>query len=73
MNNDKPCVQLTSLMESTIKILYQELTELKQLCDTIKADIEKVIKCDCSSEMAKLTSRQLESYPSVTEWISPQS
>jgi len=72
MNNDKACGQLTSLMESTIQIRYRDLTEPKQLWDTIKADFEKVIKLDGRYEMAKLTSCQLESYPSVTEWISAQ-
>jgi len=72
MNNDKACGQLTSLMESTIQIRYQELTEQKQLWDPIKADFENVIKLDGLCEMAKLTSCQLESYPSVTEWISAQ-
>jgi len=38
----------------------------------IKADLESVIKLDGRNEMAKLTARQLESYPSVTEWISAQ-
>jgi len=46
MNNDKACGQLTSLMESTIHIRYRDLTEPKQLWDTIKADFEKVIKLD---------------------------
>jgi hypothetical protein len=59
-------------MESMIQIRYQELTEPKQLWDTIKSDLEKVIKLDGQYEMAKLTSCQLESYPSVTEWISAQ-
>jgi hypothetical protein len=72
MNNDKACGQLTALMESTIQIRYRDLTEPKQLWDTIKADFEKVIKLDGRYEMAKLTSCQLESYPSVTEWISAQ-
>jgi len=69
MNNDKACGQLTALMESTIQIRYRDLTEPKQLWDTIKTDFEKVIKLDGRYEMAKLTSCQLESYPSVTEWI----
>jgi len=72
MNNDKACGQLTSLMESTIQIWYQDLTEPKRLCDTIKADFEKVIKLNGRYKMAKLTSCQIESYPSVTEWISAQ-
>jgi len=72
MNNDKACGQLTALMESTIQIRYRDLTEPKQLWDTIKADFEKVIKLDGRYEMAKLTSCQPESYPSVTEWISAQ-
>jgi len=72
MNNDKACGQLTSLMESTIQIWYRELTKLKQLWDTIKTDLEKVIKLDGRYKMAKLTSCQLESYPSVTETISAQ-
>jgi len=69
MNNDKACRQLTALMESTIQILYRDLTEPKQLWDTIKTDFKKVIKLDGRYEMAKLISCQLESYPSVTEWI----
>jgi len=72
MNNDKACGQLTALMESTIQLRYRDLTEPKQLWDTIKTDFEKVIKLDGRYEMAKLTSCQLESYPSVTEWISTQ-
>ena len=72
MNNDKARGQLTSLMESTIQIRNRELTEPKQLWDTIKTDFEKVIKLDGRYEMAKLTSCQLQSYPSVTEWISAQ-
>jgi len=72
MNNDTACGQLTSLMESTIQIRYRELTEPKQIWDTIKADFEKVIKLGGRYEMAKLTSCQLELYPSVTEWISAQ-
>jgi hypothetical protein len=59
-------------MESTIQIQYRDLTELKQPWDTIKAGFEKVIKLDGRYEMAKLTSYKLESYPSVTEWISAQ-
>jgi len=57
---------------SMIQIRYRELTEPKQLWDTINTDFEKVIKLDGRYEMAKLTSCQLESYPSVTEWISAQ-
>jgi hypothetical protein len=72
MQNDKACGQLTTLMESTIQIRYGELTEPKQLCDTIKADFEKVIKPDSQYEMAMLTSCQLESCHSVTEWIPAQ-
>jgi hypothetical protein len=72
MNKDKACGQLTALMESTIQIRYLDLTERKQHWDMIKTDFEKVIKLDGQYEMAKLTSCQLESYPSVTEWISAQ-
>jgi len=46
MNNDEACGQLTTLMESTIQIRYRDLTQLKQLWDTIKANFEKVIKLD---------------------------
>jgi hypothetical protein len=38
----------------------------------IRVDFEKVIKLDGRYEMAKLTSCQLESYPSVNECISAQ-
>jgi hypothetical protein len=38
----------------------------------LMADFEKVIKLDGRYEMLKVTSCQLESYPSVTEWISAQ-
>jgi len=55
MNNDKECGQLTSLMESTIQTWYREITELKQLCDTINADFEKVNTLDGRYETAKLT------------------
>jgi hypothetical protein len=72
MKNDKACGQRTALMESTIQIRYRDLTEPKQLWDTIKTDMEKVIKLNGRYEMAKLTSCQLESYPAVTEWISAQ-
>jgi len=72
MNNDKACGQLIALMESRIQIWYRELTEPKQLWDMIKTDFEKVIKLDGRYEIAQLTSCQLESYPSVTEWISAQ-
>jgi len=72
MNNDKACGQLTALMESTIQIRYRDLTEPKQLWDMIQTDFEKVIKLDGRYKMAKLTSCQLQSYPSVTEWISAQ-
>ena len=40
MNNDKACLQLNALMESTIQIWYRDLTGPKQLWDTIKADFE---------------------------------
>jgi hypothetical protein len=53
-----------------IQIRYRELTNPKQLWDTLIADFEKVIKLDGQYQMAMLTSCQLESYPSVTEWIS---
>jgi len=46
MNNDTACGQLTALMESTIQIRYRDLTELKPLWDTIKANFEKDIKPD---------------------------
>jgi hypothetical protein len=72
MNNDKACGQVTALMESTIQIRYRDLTEPNQLWDTIKVNFEKVINLDGRYEMAKLTSCQLELYPSVTEWISAQ-
>jgi hypothetical protein len=72
MNNNKACRQLTFLLESRIQIRYRELTELEQLWDTIKADIQKVIKLDCRYEMAKLTSCQLKLYLSVTECIPAQ-
>ena len=72
MNNDKACGHLTALMESTFQIWYRELTEPKQLWDRITADFENVIKLDGRYEIAKLTSCQLESYPSITEWISAQ-
>jgi hypothetical protein len=72
MNNDKACGQLTALMESTIQTRYRDLTEPNQLWDTIKSELEKVIKLDGRYKMAKLTSCQLESYPSLTEWISAQ-
>jgi len=72
MNNVKACGQHTALMESTIQIWYREDTEPKQLWDTIKADFEKVVKLDSRYEMAKLPSCQLESYPSVTKWITTQ-
>jgi hypothetical protein len=55
MNNDKACRKLTSLMESTIQIQYRDLTEPKQLLDTIKTDSEKVIKVDSRWEMVQLT------------------
>jgi len=55
MNNDKACGQLTALMESTIQIRCRDLTELKQLWDTIKANFEKAIKLDGRDEMEKLT------------------
>jgi len=70
MNNDKACGQLTALMESTIQARYRDLTEPKQLWNMIKTGFEKIIKLDGRYEMAKLTLWQLESYPSVTEWIS---
>jgi hypothetical protein len=72
MNNAKACGHVTSVMESTIQIWYRELTEPKQLWDAIKVYLEKVIKLDGRYEMPKLTSYQLESYPSVTELISAQ-
>jgi hypothetical protein len=72
MNNNKSCGQLTGVMESTMQIQYRDLTEPKRLWDTNKTDFEKVIKLDGRYKMAKLTSCQLESYPSVTEWISAQ-
>jgi hypothetical protein len=72
MNNDKPCGQLTSLMESTIQICHRELTELKELSYTSNANFEMVIKLEGRYEVAKLTSSQLKSYPSVTEWITAQ-
>jgi len=72
MNNDKACGQLTAQMESTIQIRYRDLTEPNQHWETIITDFEKVIKLDGRYKMAKLTSCQLESYPSVTEWISAQ-
>jgi len=46
MNNDKACGHLTSLMQSPIQIWYRDLTERKQLCDTIKFVFKKVIKLD---------------------------
>ena len=72
MNNDKACGQLTSVMGSTIQIRYRDLTEPKQLWDTITDDFGKVIKLDGRYDIAKLTSCQLKSYPSVSEWISAQ-
>jgi len=72
MNNVKPCGQLTLLMESTIEIRYGDLSEPKQLSDTIQTAIEKAITLDGRYEMAKLSSCQFESYPSVTKWISAQ-
>jgi hypothetical protein len=72
MNNDKACGQLATLMDSTIHIRYRDLTEPKHLWNKIKADFEIVIKLDVQYGMANLTSSQLESYPSVTEWISAQ-
>ena len=72
MNNYNAYRQHTALMESTLQIRYRDLTELKQLWDRIKANFEKVIKLDGQYEMAKLTSYQLKSYPSFTEWISAQ-
>ena len=57
-------------MERKIQLRYQDPTELNQLCDTIKADFEKVLTLDCRSDMAKLTSCQLESYYPDTEGIS---
>jgi hypothetical protein len=38
----------------------------------MKPDFEKVIQLDSQYKMAKLTSCQLESYPSVTELIAGQ-
>jgi len=55
-----------------ILMRYREITEPKQLRDSIKANFEKVIKFNGRHEIAKLTSCQLDSYPSVTEWISAQ-
>jgi len=72
MNNGKACRQLTALMESTIWVRYRDLSKPKQLCDVIKAYFKKVIKVDGQYAMAKVTSCQLESYPSATEWISAQ-
>jgi hypothetical protein len=72
MNNDKACGLLTSLMESMIQMRHREITEPKQLWDMIKSDFEKVITLNGHYKMAKLTSCQLESYTSVTEWISAQ-
>jgi hypothetical protein len=46
MNNDKSCRQLTTLMGSTIQIRYRDLTEPKQLWDTIKTDFDNVIMLD---------------------------
>jgi hypothetical protein len=68
MNNHKACGQLNFLMESTIQRRYRELTEPKQLWDTIKADDGKVIKLDGRYKMAKLTSCQFESYPVGTRF-----
>jgi len=72
MNNDKACRPLTTLMESTIQKRYQDLTEPKQLWDTIKAEFDKIINFDGRYVMAMLTSCQLESCPSVTKWIPAQ-
>jgi len=72
MNNDKACGQLTALVESTIQKQYRHLTEPKQLWNTIKADFEKINMPDGRDEMAKLTSYELQSYSSVTEWITAQ-
>jgi hypothetical protein len=71
-NNHKACGQLTALIESTIRIRYRDLTEPKHLWDMIKADFKKVFKLNGRYKIVKFTSRQLESYPSVTESISPQ-
>jgi hypothetical protein len=46
MNNHQAYGQLTSLMESAIQMRYREISEPKQLWDTIKSDFEKVIMLD---------------------------
>jgi len=59
-------------MESTIQIRYRDITKPKELWDMGKTDFEQVMRLNGRYKIAKLTSCQLESYLTVTEWISDQ-
>ncbi|KAF8243656.1 hypothetical protein K440DRAFT_636917 [Wilcoxina mikolae CBS 423.85] len=57
---------------ATIRYIAEKYDDPKVLWDAIKTDFEKAIKFDARYQMAKLAACKLESYSSVTVWITAQ-
>jgi len=60
---------ICALLEPSIRSQYNDdkFNDQKVLWEAIQSDIEKVIKLDGRFEMAKLTDRKFELYPSISE------
>ncbi|KAF8244891.1 hypothetical protein K440DRAFT_646762 [Wilcoxina mikolae CBS 423.85] len=73
-NYEKANGTICSLLEPSIRSRYtaEKYDDPKVLWNTIKTDFEKAIKLDAQYQMAKLAACKLESYSSVTEWITAQ-
>ncbi|KAF8248266.1 hypothetical protein K440DRAFT_642729 [Wilcoxina mikolae CBS 423.85] len=70
-NYEKANGTICSLLEPSIRSLYiaEKYDDPKVLWNAIKTYFEKAIKFDARYQMVKLAACKLESYSSVTEWI----
>ncbi|KAF8247907.1 hypothetical protein K440DRAFT_643356 [Wilcoxina mikolae CBS 423.85] len=73
-NYEKANGTICSLLEPSIRSRYtaEKYNDLKVLWDAMKTDFEKAIKLDARYQMVNLAACKLESYSSVTEWITAQ-
>ncbi|KAF8254192.1 hypothetical protein K440DRAFT_635699 [Wilcoxina mikolae CBS 423.85] len=73
-NYEKANGTICSLLEPSIRSRYtaEKYNDPKVLWDAIMTDFQKAIKLDTRYHRTKLAACKLESYSSVTEWITAQ-
>jgi hypothetical protein len=71
----KACGTICLALEPSIRARYRAdkfEDDPQALWNTIKSDLEEVIKLDAKHEQQKLATCKIEDYPSVNVWISAQ-